>query len=255
MDEFARQQFLQLEKTHWWFEGRRRIFFDLLRTALRGARDLRILDIGCGVGGMLGPLREFGEPLGVELDPGMVKTCRSRGFPRTLVASALSLPVRAGRFDLVTLFDCLEHLDDDQGALAQACACLRPGGHLFISGPAYQFMYANNDRVAHHKRRYTLGVLRDRVRRAGFEIVHDSYINSLLFPLILPAVMLIKLKERLVPREQDSTTNLTWPIPRVVHRALAGVFGSERHLVKRVTLPAGHSLVLLARKPAGNGVS
>ncbi|MFO0981651.1 MAG: class I SAM-dependent methyltransferase [Planctomycetota bacterium] len=252
MDEVGRQQFLLLEKTHWWFEGRRRIFFHVLRQALQGRRGLKILDVGCGVGGMLGPLREFGEPLGIELDFGMVQTCRTRGFGRTLVASALSLPVRERAFDLVTFFDCLEHLDDDLGALCRARDAMRPGALLFISGPAYQFLYANNDRVAHHKRRYTLGRLRERVRAAGFEVLHDSYINTLLFPAILPAVLLIKLKERWVPRDGDATTNLTWPMPPLVHRLLAGIFGFERHLVPRVTLPAGHSLVLLARRPPGN---
>ena len=53
MNDIVCQQFLELEREHWWFEGRRRIFFHLLDKVLKGRSGLRILDIGCGVGGMM----------------------------------------------------------------------------------------------------------------------------------------------------------------------------------------------------------
>jgi 2-polyprenyl-3-methyl-5-hydroxy-6-metoxy-1,4-benzoquinol methylase len=97
VDELAARQFMELERVHWWFEGRRRVFFDVLARALAGRRDLAILDVGCGAGGMLGELRRFGEPAGLEISTGLLGAARSRGFPRLLVGSAEKLPVRAGR--------------------------------------------------------------------------------------------------------------------------------------------------------------
>ena len=54
MDETAYRQFIELEETHFWFVGRRRIFFDLLDRELDGRADATVLDVGCGAGGMLG---------------------------------------------------------------------------------------------------------------------------------------------------------------------------------------------------------
>jgi SAM-dependent methyltransferase len=77
-------------------------------------------------------------------------------------------------------------------ALAEIQRVLKPGGHVFFSVPAYQFLFSNNDRVAHHFRRYTKRRLTDAVCRNGFQPVKVSYFNLLLFPLILPTVLLQK---------------------------------------------------------------
>ena len=246
MDREACRQFLELERTHWWFEGRRRIFFHVLERFI-DRRDLRIVDVGCGVGGMMEGLSRFGHPCGIDVENEMLSICQERGFD-ALKASGTELPIRDGRVDLVTFFDCIEHIEDDVGTLRDTCRALSPGGHVFISVPAYQFLYANNDRVAHHKRRYTLGELRRKVRSAGFEIKRSSHINVLLFPLILPAVLLLKAKEA-VFGVSDGTTNLTYTYPRWLHRVLSSLFSVERHLVARLSLPVGHSICLLARKP------
>ncbi|HET6164695.1 MAG TPA: class I SAM-dependent methyltransferase, partial [Planctomycetota bacterium] len=145
MDELAARQFMELERVHWWFEGRRRVFFDVLARALAGRRDLAILDVGCGAGGMLGELRRFGEPAGLEISTELLGAARTRGFARLLVGSAERLPVRAGSLDLVTAFDCIEHLVDDVGAAAGFYRALKPGGRAFFSVPAWQFLYAEND--------------------------------------------------------------------------------------------------------------
>ena len=177
----------------------------------------------------------------------MVGQCRARGINNVLAASATELPIKGGFFDLVTLFDCLEHIDDDQAALNEARRVLRPDGLLFVSVPSYQFLYAQNDRLAHHKRRYTLSALRSKIHGAGFEVVHASYINFWLFPIILPIVLTIKLKDH-VGLGNGRTTNLSYPLPQWMHGCLAAIFSSERHVVSRWSSPVGHSLFLLASK-------
>lgn len=248
MDDLATRQFLELERRHWWFEGRRRVFFSVLRRHLGAAGRLRILDVGCGVGGMMQELREFGEPAGLELSLEMLRRARERGFPRLLCGSAEALPVQPASLDLVTAFDCIEHLEHDREALAGFARALRPGGHLFLSVPAYQFLYAQNDRIARHQRRYRRGVLRRRVEEAGFEVLQSSYINAFLFPLILPAVLLLKWKQRLKPRATPET-NLSYVPPAPLNRLLAWIFGSEGRWLGFLSFPAGHSLILLARRP------
>lgn len=249
MDELAARQFVELERVHWWFEGRRRLFFDLLGRTLRGASGLRMLDVGCGAGGMLGELRRFGEPAGLEISRELLKEARARGFPRLLVGSAERLPVAPGSLDLVTAFDCVEHLEDDVAAFRGFFAALKSGGRLFLSVPAWQFLYAENDRVAMHRRRYRRSTLSARLREVGFAIERASYVNAWLFPAIVPAVLLLKLKQRFFKRAgAPAETNLSYRAPKAVNSLLAAIFSSERFVLRRVSFPIGHSLIVLARK-------
>jgi len=248
MDDLATRQFLDLERRHWWFEGRRRVFFSVLRDVLGPVSGLRILDVGCGVGGMMQELRQFGEPTGLELSEPMIHRTRERGFGQLTLGSAEDLPVKPGSLDLITAFDCIEHLDRDREALRGFHHALAPGGHIFLSVPAYQILYADNDRVAMHKRRYRRSDLAQRVRDAGFEVVKTSYVNLWLFPLILPAVLLLKLKQTLSPRRKLKT-NLSYVPHPLINNTLAAVFGSERHILRWLSFPFGHSIILAGRKP------
>jgi hypothetical protein len=112
--------------------------------------------------------------------------------------------------------------------------------------PAYQFLYANNDRVAHHQRRYTARALRQKLSASGLTATKVTYFNTLLFPAILPAVLAKKLEERLDgPSER---TNLSHTMPPTVNRLLAATMSSERHLLTRASLPFGHSIIAIARR-------
>jgi SAM-dependent methyltransferase len=245
VEDTANRQFIELERNHFWFVGRRRIFFDLLDHELGNRRDLRVLDVGCGAGGMLAPLSRYGEVTGIDASEELIEFCRRRGFERVQVGSAYELPVASDAVDLLTLFDIIEHVPDDRRVLRECHRALAPGGLLFVSVPAYQFLYANNDRVAHHERRYTAGRLRRTLMAAGFSRPRVSYFNTLLFPAILPAVLGKKLLERV--REPGDETNLSHTMHPRVSRALAATMGSERHLLRRVNLPFGHSIIALAR--------
>lgn len=251
MEGVAYEQFLQLERDHWWFLGRRRCYFRILEPHLpAGRRDLRIADVGCGVGGMLPELARYGRPIGIDADARSVQICRERGFPNSFIGGGAELPLASDSHDLVTLFDCLEHLEDDRRALGEIRRVLKPGAIACLSVPAWQFLYSNNDRVAHHCRRYTRGGLVAKARAAGLEIVRATYVNVALFPLILPAVLAMKAKEALFPRPDDTRTNLSHVPPRWLNGVLAAIFGGEGRVLRRVSAPFGHSLVLIARRPA-----
>ncbi len=259
MDDLAARQFIELERDHWWFAGRRAIFFDVIARALAGApsaagRPLAALDVGCGAGGMLPSLAALTAPTGLDISTELLVQARARGFTRLLLGSADRLPFAPASFDLVTAFDCIEHLDDDCAALASFAAALKPGGHLFVSVPAWQFLFSENDRVAHHKRRYRRPDLVAKARAAGFEVVQASYVNSWLFPLIIPAVLALQLKQRFLKRPGAAAeTNLSYRTPRWINRLLAGIFSSERFVLRHASFPLGHSLILLARRPRESG--
>jgi 2-polyprenyl-3-methyl-5-hydroxy-6-metoxy-1,4-benzoquinol methylase len=245
VEETANKQFVELERTHFWFVGRRRIFFSLLDREFAGRSAATIVDVGCGAGGMLEPLSRYGRVTGIDSSPELVEFCHERGFPNVLVGSAYELPVDSASVDLITLFDTIEHVPDDARVLRECRRALAPGGIVFISTPAYQFLYANNDRVAHHERRYTARALRCELIAAGLAPVKITYFNTLLFPAILPAVLAKKLAERI--SDPGDRTNLSHTMNPALNRLLATTMGSERHLLARLSMPFGHSIIAIAR--------
>jgi hypothetical protein len=116
--------------------------------------------------------------------------------------------------------------------------------------PAYQFLFSDNDVVAHHKRRYTAGDLKRKLREAGYEPLRASYYNVIMFPVIVPLVLLKKLKMKLFGVPENPRSNISYAMPKLANRMLSKTFCAERHPMKRVSYPFGHSLLCLARKPA-----
>ncbi|MCB9897274.1 MAG: class I SAM-dependent methyltransferase [Planctomycetes bacterium] len=257
MDREAFRQFADLEQRHWWFRGRRGCYVPLLEHVLardlgRAPRDLLVVDVGCGVGGFLAPLQRFGRVLGLELDEPSIAYCRERGHRETLVARSDALPLPPSSVDLLTLWDVLEHTPDDRVVLRELLATLRPGGHLALSLPAYPWLYANNDRVAHHFRRYTRGEIVGKLREAGFAVRKATYVNVALAPLIVPTVLAIKTVEDVFRIEAGGRTNLSVSPPAPLNAALAAIFSGEQRLLRHVSSPFGHSLFCVARRPASS---
>ena len=252
MEDAVYQEFLQLEQTHWWFRGRRAIFIALLDRYVRrepGGQRL-LMDLGCGVGGMLEPLAAYGRVIGTDVTLKGLQHCANRNFPRLLACNGPSGCFRDASLDCITAFDALEHIEDDIGTLREIHRMLKPGGILIASGPAYQFLYSRQDRVTHHVRRYTLGELTGKAHAAGLSVQKASYINCILFPVILPIVLLLKGWQALRgPDDGQAGSNVGIGIPHFVNESLAAIFSSEAALLRWVSVPAGHSLVMVARKP------
>lgn len=250
MDERVYRQFAELDENHWWFRARRRIFLHVLdRVAPAGA--WRVLDVGCGAGNLLARLRRYGASFGVEPSRELAALAQERVPGRVARGSALGLPLADATFDLACLFDTLEHIPEEHEALCEVARVLRPGGLVFITVPAYEFLWTNNDHVAQHCRRYTAGRLERALRGADFEVLRTSYFNTLLFPVIVVALLFQKAKERWVGLSRPDETNLTRNMPPALAELLRAVMASERHWLGSRRFPVGHSLIALARRPPG----
>ena len=240
-------EYFEVEDRHWWFVGRREI---LLRTLDRhlpappNGRPRRVLDVGCGTGTMLRHLARYGVVEGVDADEEAVRFCRERGLEHVQRAD-VPLPFEEGAFDLITMLDVLEHVDDDTGMLADLHRVLRPGGVLLITVPAFRCLWGRQDEISHHKRRYRARELRRRAADAGFALRRLSYFNTLLFPGIA-AIRLLR-RARPAPAELQSDFELTRP--GRLNDLLGRVFALEGPVVERTSLPFGVSILALAEKP------
>lgn len=234
------RQHLEMEERHWWFVARRRILLGLLERRLGADRDLDILDAGCGGGATMEGLRRHGRVRGMEISEEAVAFNRERG--RDVVAGAIEeMPFDDGAFDLALALDVVEHVPDDLRALKEMHRVLRPGGSLLATVPALEVLWSAHDVANGHYRRYTLGGLRGRVESAGFEVVAATYFNTLLFPAILGARVIGRLRSK-------GGGSDVGEVPAPLNRLLTETFSLERALVGRVKLPFGVSAMCLARK-------
>ena len=249
MDRSAYETFAKLEHTHFWFVSRRKIFFDLLDRQFGGQSTAgkRVLEIGCGAGGMLGPLQSYGEVAGLDIDHEYVAFCKARGFTNVLCGSGYELPFADASFDLVCLFDTIEHIPDQELALREVRRVLRPGGSIFVSVPAYQWLWSHNDKTAHHCRRYTASRLRAVLRKTGFAPQKTSYFNSFLLPLIVPSVLWQKLMDRL-GKLPAGYNNMCVKLSPWLNGLFTAIMSSERFLLRWLSFPMGHSVFSLARR-------
>jgi SAM-dependent methyltransferase len=227
-------RFFDTEDRHWWFVGRRRLVTDLLlRTGARG----RILDLGCGTGGVLTHLGQFGAALGLDPAPEAAHYCRRRRVPM-VVGSGLELPFAAASFDAVLALDVIEHVPDDVALLREAWRVLRPGGVLLVTVPALPWLWSSHDDVNHHFRRYTMRTLDASLRAGGFRPRKMSYYNALLLPLAIA--------RKFIHRFNGGGEHHLEDLPRPLNSALRGILGLEGRAIRRRDLLVGASLIAAA---------
>src|SRR5881394_2226945 len=233
----------EVEESHWWYIGRRRIIASFVKAICDQVKDrrARILDVGCGTGANLVRLADFGDAEGVDISPDALKFCRERGLHNVKLGAAETLPYEDGEFDLVTALDVVEHIDDDVASLREMHRVLRPGGRVLLFVPTFMFLWGIQDEVSHHRRRYRMTELRRAVTAAGFEVERTTYANITFF---LP-VLLVRKFMRLTGMRTETENSINIPALNCVFGA---IFGAERYWLRHLNIPFGVSGLCVARR-------
>ena len=243
MDPAAYEVVHELEESHWHFVARRRILSRLFDELIGGSDRPRILDVGCGTGGTMGLLEQYGDVTGIDISPKAMKYCREQGRPRLCLADGAQLPFAENSFDLVTALDLLEHLEDESTGLVEMRRVLKEDGLLVAVVPAYMFLWSDFDRFAGHYRRYAREDLKHRVQAAGLQVAKLSYFNTLLFPVVWG----VRTAKNLMGARHSSGSDLDMT-GKGLNGLLTKVFSLESGLIARGSLPFGVSLLCVATK-------
>jgi 2-polyprenyl-3-methyl-5-hydroxy-6-metoxy-1,4-benzoquinol methylase len=233
----------RLEPTSFWFRSRNRLIVQLLGRHFPDAKNL--LEIGCGTGYVLSGVHEAMPQLNLA---GSELYTAGLGFASTRLPGATlyqmdcrHIPFEA-EFDVVCAFDVLEHVEEDEVALAEMFNAVRPGGGIIVSVPQHKWLWNAGDDYAHHKRRYRRSELRAKLVAAGFDVVRMTSFVTLLLP-----VMALSRSRRRDLRTYDPKSE--YQAPRAIDRAMESILEAERWLIRRgISLPAGGSLVAVARR-------
>jgi SAM-dependent methyltransferase len=166
-----------VESRHFWFAARNAIILRAIRRTLGPLSGQRLLDVGCGTGFVLRALEQAGaDAWGIDMHVAALRHAR-RKVGGTLVWSPAERLPFLDDFDVVSLFDVIEHATDDVGLLKEARRVLRPGGSVIVTVPAGPQLWTAYDDVIGHKRRYTRAQLRAVLSASGLSPLTVDYFN------------------------------------------------------------------------------
>jgi SAM-dependent methyltransferase len=243
MEHEEYRKLADVEDRMWYFKCLHGRIFDVLQPTLRGRAAPRILDAGCGTGGLLRRLQAL-QPAwavsGVDVEPIALEVARSRGCT-VRDGSITSLPFGPGEFDAIVCADVLYHISEHAKALAEFHRCLRPGGVVILNVPAYKWLWSYHDERVQSQHRFTGPELVTLLGEAGFARTRSTYWNTLPFPLI------VLRRKVFPPQNAESDVKLYSP-------PIEKLFGAAMRMERAWTaaglrLPFGSSVFAVATKP------
>jgi SAM-dependent methyltransferase len=222
----------------WWYRALHTRIIDAL-----GGVAGRVLDAGCGTGGLLAALAVHAPALeltGLDFFPSAARRAAEKSGAAVVRGSVNAMPFADGSFDAAVAADVLCHAGvDPAAALAELRRVLRPGGRLVVNMPAFAWLISAHDRRVHNARRQTAAELRAALAAAGFTRIEVRYWNGLLLPLMIA-------ERKLFSRGEHAASDVAI-FPPWLDSVLHGITALERRLP--FPLPAGGSVLATAEAP------
>lgn len=216
----------------------------LFRRYLPKNSKLKILDAGCGTGAAFPILAPFGRVTGVDISPEALRFAKKVG-EKTKKASVTKLPFTKESFDAVVSLDVLYHawVADYRKALVEYVRVLKPGGILLWREPAFDWLKSGHDLVDFTQRRFTKEQMRESLQGLTLDIKKISYINTILFPLVI-----IKRLPSVLHLEKPQAKSDIGSIGFRLNEALTKIFSLESQLIMHMSFPFGSSVICIAQK-------
>lgn len=190
----------EIEPRSYWFKHRNDVIASIVS---QHPPDGTIIDIGGGNGFVSQALTTAGFPtVVIEPDQSGALAAQRRGLP-VIQAAFQNLEIPPGTLSAAGMFDVLEHIEDDRGALVRLRNLLVPDGIIYIAVPALNALWSNEDVEAGHFKRYSRSHLTRVLRGAGFEPLRATYF----FSALVPAVMLLRSLPSLVGLRKGGSTS------------------------------------------------
>ena len=239
MEDEEYRRMAAVEQSHWWYASTRDLLRDLLAPSLPDGG--RFLDAGCGTGATGAWLADHGEVVALDAMPQALQLYGELHPAAGRVLGDLTrLPFADGAFDVALCVTVLYHqaIADPRAAVRELARVVRPGGALCLVEPGVRRLRRSHDRETHAARRFALGDVRDLAETAGLRVERATGAYSFLVP---PAAV------KAVIERGRSASDLDVQ-PGGLGGALGAAAGLERRVIRRVGLPFGLSVAVVARK-------
>ncbi len=243
MEAHEYEKMAAVEDSMWWYRALHRNLLLVLERFLPGP-SARLLDAGCGTGGLLRALASapFGCRLfGLDVWQPACMMAATRGRHPVVRGEVDRLPFRDGEIDCLVSADVLCHQSvDPRLALREARRCLKPGGVIVLNLPAYRWLFSYHDERLKQTRRFTRRALFRLFEETGFSPVYATYWNTVLFPVMALRRLLF------TPRGKESDVHV---YPQPAEKLFGALLTGESALLRAgLVLPFGGSVLAVARR-------
>jgi Methyltransferase domain len=169
---------------HFWVKRRFEVFQKLAGGLVQNSKEMA--DVGCGHGMLQRQVEErYGrEVTGFDLTESGLKRNLSKSSKVCCYDVFEKNPAFASRFDLIFLWDVLEHISDEDSFLGAVGFHMARGGRLVVNVPAGRWAFSGYDRAAGHVRRYSHGTLLEVLQKNGLEVLTWSYWGLPFLPML-----------------------------------------------------------------------
>jgi len=170
---------------HFWVERRFEAMRSLAGELISGASEMA--EVGCGHGLLQRQIEDlYGMPVtGFDLNEAALRVNLSRKS-RVCCYDIHQRDVEfREHFDLIFLFDVIEHIPDATGFLQSVAFHLAPNGKLIVNVPAGQWLFSEYDRANGHVCRYSYAELQKVAQSAGFSVTRWTYWGLPFIPMLV----------------------------------------------------------------------
>ena len=244
----------RMEEKHFWHAARNEWILGAL-ARYSGKPKGSFLEVGCGSGAVAVALARVGyDVTGVDTCEELIRKAAERLPGSRIVCGEVGKLPRAlqGPYDLVGLFDVLEHLSEPETLLRESLAWAKPGAWVIATVPARKDRFSVIDKLGGHKRRYDTSELKALFESVGLTDVREHGIFRWLAPLVYRRRAQIEKKTQagLSPEVEKEIRQMDTQVPLfVVNRILhLACFFERRFGFASSENQSGASLMAVGRK-------
>ena len=240
-DPAALEVFYQYEKNHFWFRIRRDLIKDIFKRYVRNGE--KVIEIGAGTGNISKMLLQNGYDMAIgDVHKRALQQFDGGEITQKYQFDVTKTPFRE-HFDVIGIFDVLEHIEKDKLAIRKIHAMLKSGGRAIVTVPAHQWLWSKYD--ATHKRRYELETIRKIFENNGFDIVMAKNFFVSIVPLLYLRSILYKSAGK---EGSEELAEGQIKINRIVNIILYYILKAENKLLKKISPKIGGSIIIVAIK-------
>jgi SAM-dependent methyltransferase len=201
---------LQIEQDSFWFNHRNNLIIEAVK---KFSPHSTFVDIGGGNGFVAKGLQEAGIKV-VLAEPGMTGciNAKKRDIKNVICSTFEDAGFYKSSISAAGLFDVVEHIKDDAKFLTEIYNSMKKDGFIYITVPAFEFLWSDEDDDAGHYRRYSLTQMNNLLTKCGFKVKYSTYIFSILpLPIFLfrsmPSKLGLNKKSNDIEKHQNEHRN------------------------------------------------
>ncbi|MBQ3311496.1 class I SAM-dependent methyltransferase [bacterium] len=237
--------FTKYEDVNFWLVSRKNLIVNLINKYTKG-NFKKYIEIGSGSGYIANAVKnkfKNSKIMVADIYLSMLNLCNRYIDKENLIQmNATNIPF-SDEFDVIGMFDVLEHIDEDKVVLSQIYSALHDGGRFFVIVPQHKILWSKSDEYTGHVRRYSRKELIEKMENAGFKIEFTSSFMCFLFPLMF----LSRFLKKFMPKNSDISDEIK--INPFLNKIFGFLLNIETKLIEKgMDMPFGGSICAIGRK-------